>query len=212
MPGYYIVMGDIVKSSTYEGREMMQEFRSAVDSCNNTLAACILSPYTITLGDEFQGVAESLICSVQSLFSLEESLLGQGNPFKLRYVVHYGEIVTPINPDIAHEMVGPGLANARNLLTDKHKRRPRFVFDLLDKDLSRMLTRLFGVVDSLVQDWSVKDLKLVLDMLSTNDDTEIMSKYGKNRSQIWKRRRSLHISDYVALKECIFSLSGRGLK
>lgn len=212
MPGYYIVMGDIVKSSTYEGREMMQEFRSAVDSCNQELAACILSPYTITLGDEFQGVAKSLICSVQSLFSLEESLLMQGDPFKLRYVVHYGEIVTPINRNIAHEMVGPGLANARDLLTVKHRLRPRFVFDLPDKDLSGILTRLFGVVDSLMQDWSVKDLGLIVDMLSSSDDTEIMSKYSKNRSQIWKRRRSLHIRDYVALKECILDLSRRGLR
>lgn len=35
--------------------------------------------------------------------------------FKLHYVGHYGEIQTPINREIAYEMMGPGLTQARAL-------------------------------------------------------------------------------------------------
>ena len=211
MPDHIIVMGDVVGSRVLDGQEMIGDFKRLISSCNEELSSCLLSPYTITLGDEFQGIAKSLCCSVQSLFYLEESILKLRIPFRLRYVVHRGEIVTPLNPEIAYEMVGPGLARAREILTDKRQRRPRFVFDLPDETLSADLNRLFAVIESLVQDWHEKDFGLVADLISNANDSEVAASHHKNRSQIWKRRRNLRIGDYEALKQVCLDLSMRGL-
>lgn len=210
MADQFVVMGDIINSRKYDGRELMREFRDTISSCNKKLTDGILSPYTITLGDEFQGVAKSLHWSVQSVLCLEESTLRKGFPFLLRYVVHYGEIDTPLNPKIAHGMVGRGLTRARELLSDKRRGRPRFVFDLPNRTLALQLSRLFNVMASLTRDWKQKDAGLIFDMLANNDNASIGAKYGKNRSQIWKRRKNLHVDDYKALQQLAIDLSNGG--
>jgi len=199
-------MGDIIKSREYQGVELMHEFQSLVATCNEELASCLLSPYTITLGDEFQGVARSLLCSVRSLFYLEEMVLREHLPFRLRYVVHYGEIDTPLNPNIAYGMVGPGLAHARELLTNAGKRRPRFRFDLSNHSLAFKLNGLFQVTASLTEEWRPKDWQLILDMLSMDRAADIGAKYNMNRSQVSKREKTLRVEEYKTLKAVIIDL------
>ena len=126
MAHYYILMGDIIASRKYKGLQLTQIFESLVSSCNSDLASGILSPYTITLGDEFQGVAKSLKSGIQSIFYFEETILRLGIDFKLRYVLHYGSIETQINREIAYGMRGPGLTKAREILELNRRNRPRF--------------------------------------------------------------------------------------
>lgn len=207
MADHFIVMGDILKSRSYEGKELMQEFKALVSSCNRRMAEGILSPYTITLGDEFQGVSKSLYWSSRTILCLEEYALQRKFPFVLRYVVHYGKIDTPLNRRIAHGMVGRGLTRARELLTEKPKGQPRFIFDLPNKNLAMQLSRLFGVMASLSRNWQRKDADLILEMLASDDNAAIAAKHGKNRSQIWKRRRNMRVNEYKALRQVAIELS-----
>ena len=66
-------MGDVVASRRVDAREMRRHLKSLVSSCNSDLKALILSPYTITLGDEFQGIATSLRAIAESIFYFEET-------------------------------------------------------------------------------------------------------------------------------------------
>lgn len=204
---HFIVMGDIQHSSAYAGEELMRGFHELVASCNSELGQGILSPYTITLGDEFQGVAASLAWAVRSLVYLEESRLRKGIPYTLRYVVHEGWIDMPVNRTQAYGMVGPGLRRARELLTDKRRGTPRFLFDLPDNRRALQLSRLLGVMYSLMRDWKAKDAGLIFEMLASDNNADIAAKQGKNRSQVWKRRKNLHVDDYRALRETALELS-----
>ena len=206
MSNYYILMGDIISSRKYKGQGLTQTFETLVASCNNDLASGILSPYTITLGDEFQGIANSLKSTLQSIFYLEETILKIGADFKLRYVLHYGRIETRINRKIAYGMRGPGLTKAREMLETKRRGRPRFQFDLSNRLLAEQLNRLFRVIESVAAQWRRKDYSLVSDMLENDDNEGVGVKHGKNRSQIWKRRKHLLIEEYKTLKEVIFDL------
>jgi hypothetical protein len=199
-------MGDIISSQKYDGTELMVAFKQLVLDCNQDLGQCMLSPYTITLGDEFQGIAKSLLCSVQSLFYIEEEILRRELPFQLRYVVHYGEIDTPLNPAIAYGMVGPGLAKARELLTGAGVRRPRFCFDLPGQRLTCQLNRLFQVLASLMKEWRPKDRQLISDMLSLDRLPDIAARHQKTLSQIYKREKTLRIEDYKLLKAEILDI------
>ena len=203
MAGRYILMGDIVGSSAYDARKLQREFMQLVSSCNERLAGEILSPYTVTLGDEFQGVARSLRGLFDVVFYLEETSLLRGLSFKMRYVGLYGEIETPVNRMKAHGMIGPGLTLARELLTDKRRGRPRFRFEFPDAQLTRQLNRLFLVIDGLVARWDPKDGPLILDMITNTNNEEVGEKHGKNRTQIWKRRKHLLIEEFRALKEAV---------
>lgn len=199
-------MGDVVKSSQYEGRELHNAFQTLVNFCNNEQASDILSPYTITLGDEFQGIAKDLRSGIESIFLFEESILKMMFDFRIRYVLHYGNIDTPLNREIAYGMLGIGLVKARKMLSTKRRDRLKYQFDLENYILSRQFNQLFYVLEGLARGWSRKDFALIFDMLQRDNDSEIAIKYEKNRSQIWKRRKHLYIQEYKTIKTLIFEM------
>lgn len=204
MSDFHIVMADIVKSRSYNGEVLIDSFSRLVHRCNEMYENEILSPYTITLGDEFQGVVRSLKAAIETIFFLEEALLVEDLSFQLRYVVVFDKIETPINREIAHGMTGPGLALAREMLTKKQRGKSRFQFKLsYGHDFE--LNMLFRLVESLVSCWNKKDYVLIKEMLCNDDDQSVAEKFTKNRSQVWKRRKSLRIEEYNILKKLIYS-------
>ena len=206
MSRYFILMGDVIGSRRLHAAELRRQLKNLLSACNRHLKAEILSPYTTTLGDEFQGVPGSLYSAAESLFCIEEERIKNQYDFGVRYVVHYGEIDTPISREIAYEMMGPGLTRARALLTDKRRGQPRFCFDLPDKELAENLTRLCSVIDGLVDRWNPRDYALIFAMLSSTSNEDVAAEHGKNRSQIWKRRKHLLIEEYRLTKAVVLDL------
>ena len=206
MAKYFIMMGDVIGSRGFDATKLQRQLKGLLSACNGDLKTEILSPYTTTLGDEFQGIARSLHAAAECIFYLEETRIKNQYGFRVRYVAHYGEIQTPINTEIAYGMMGPGLAKARALLTDKRRGQPRFSFDLRDKRLAENLTRLCRVIDGLIDRWDQQDYSLISDMLSDQNNEEVAARHGKNRSQIWKRRKHLLIEEYRLTKAVVFDL------
>ncbi len=207
MTARYILMGDVIGSSQLEARQLRKKFMRLVSDCNKEFQEEILSPYTVTLGDEFQGVAQSLRSLLHTVFYLEETALRKSLNFKIRYVAVHGEIETPINKMKAHGMMGAGLTRARDLLTNGTRRRPRFQFELPDAWLENQLNRLFFVIDGIADRWDTEDGPLILDMIANTNNVKVGTKHDKNRSQVWKRRRNLLVDEYRALKEAILDLA-----
>ena len=207
MPEHYVVMGDIVRSRDYEEKQLMRDFANLIEACNREFAAGILSPYTVTLGDEYQGVAASLLWSVRTIIYLDEARLHGEYSFKMRHVVHFGDVATPLNKVVAYGMLGSGLTKARELLTDKRRGRPRFCFSLPDQQLSSNLRQLLEVMSSITNAWKPRDVAIIFAMLANDNDTEVATELGKNRSQIWKRRKSLFIDEYKALRMVVLELA-----
>jgi hypothetical protein len=208
---HYVLMADVIASRKREPRELMREFQQLTATANKSHSAGILSPLTITLGDEFQGVVESLHDAVKVILELEESRLRGQFASKLRYVVLYGDIATPVNRNFAHGMMGAGLTRAREELSDKRLGRPRFIFELPNKLLGSQLSRLLEVMYALTRDWKPEDSGLLFDMLSTPNNEEVAERHGKNRSQVWKRRQNQFVDEYGSLRDIVLELSEGGL-
>ncbi|MFC4930047.1 SatD family protein [Massilia sp. GCM10023247] len=203
MTQHYIVMADVVRSTSYDGNELMGEFKRIVEECNYAHRDTLLSPFTITLGDEFQGVAASLSAAVDSILFLEDRTLTVQPVFSLRYVLVYGAIDTPINPTIAHGMVGSGLTSAREMLTKKRRGRPRFQLDLGGGAYTEELRMVFRLLELLSTHWKEKDYILIRELLWGSDDKEVALRFGKTASQIWKRKKTLQIEEYLIAKELL---------
>ena len=114
-------MGDIIESSDKAGKDLMEHFKGLVDIVNRKYKKNILSPLTITLGDEFQAVINDLESAIDILFYMDRRLLSSDLFYNMRYVINYGVIDTPINKHSAHEMLGKGLTDARNRLNELKK-------------------------------------------------------------------------------------------
>lgn len=202
---YPILMGDVVSSSKYEPKQLGTDLKSLVDVVNDSFKENILSPLTITLGDDFQTVLDSVETGIAIIFFIEEECLRRELDFKLHYVLHTGQIETNINPDIAYEMLGKGLTTARKMLNIKKRDRKRFKIDIQSKTESDQLNRLFEVTDSLIMNWKKEDYTLIIDMIENENNSEVGEKHDKNRDQIWKRRKTLMIKEYTLLKETIIT-------
>lgn len=113
-----VLMGDLVASERARSlRAVHRAFNEAVDFANERYAASIESPLTITLGDEFQGLTRTLEHAWAIASALRLRLLAAD--VSCRFVIGTAELETPVNPREAWNMMGRGLAEARDKLNDK---------------------------------------------------------------------------------------------
>lgn len=202
---HYILMADIIGSSRHDGRgkKLMRQFKALVDTVNQRHRDQMLSPFTITLGDEFQGVPSSLASAVMALFDFEEFRIRQQATFQLRYVIYYGQIDTEINPDIAYEMVGPGLSGARKCLEGMKQRRKRFEIQLAPRDPEQLLGDALLVYFGMTDSWKLKDSEVLSMFLDGLTYKEIAPIVGRDRTSILRKSRTLRVEEYFASKRVI---------
>jgi SatD family (SatD) len=199
----FIIMADVIKSRETDLASTAQMLKLLCVHINNKYKKSILSPLTITLGDEFQGIADSAKTGLLIIIEMEEMILKNEIDFKLRYILLYGPVETMINNKTAYEMLGEGLTEASHILTAAKKEKYRFyVCGTPNADLS---DNLFRIYQSIIDDWKVKDYVLITNMINDNNNKYTAAKAGKNPSQIWKRKKTLKIEEYQILKKIILT-------
>jgi len=204
MADYVIIMADIINSGKKNPKKLMVSFKNVVDAVNTQHKPLLLSPITITLGDEFQGIASNVQSAISLLFSLQEKIIKSKARFKLRYVIVEGAIDTPINENIAYGMLGEGLTKARKLLESSKSEDENYHFELKDAKKSEALTSSLYLYQSIVDGWNLeRDEELINGFIELDDYKKVAEKLGKTRSQIWKRRKSLQIAEYFSVKKVI---------
>ncbi len=108
---YVCVIGDLVDSRHVKDRNRLQR------TLKRTLSAARhessgLSPWTLTLGDEFQCVYADARTLFVDLLKIAEGL----QPVQARFAIGVGPLLTPINQEQALEMDGPGFYAARTAI------------------------------------------------------------------------------------------------
>jgi hypothetical protein len=194
-------MADIVNSKKAKGKRLAKQFDGLVEYLNKKYKEEILSPLTITLGDEFQGVVKSKEAGMKIIFTAEEWLMHLPDVIVLRYVLHLGEIDTAINTKIAHGMLGKGLAVARNHLNEMKKEKNRYWVQGTEKDGT--LNKYWILYQSITDGWNLKDRNLAADFLELKDYKKVAKKNQKDISLMWRREQSLKIREINILKTLI---------
>lgn len=201
---YFILMADVIDSRKLQQDILMEQFKEIVATTNRIAKNEIISPITITLGDEFQGVMEDLSSALDVIIKIEEEIIDKKTSFKLRYVLLEGKIETPINTRIAYEMLGSGLTEARNYLLGLKSSNDRFHIKIENKKQSSIISDAFQVFQGIIDDWQVdKDYEIVSYFLALKDYKLVADKLNKDRSLMWRRERSAKIREYVSLKNVI---------
>ena len=197
-------MADIVNSSETNAYYLMRDFKEFSFRINNKFRDDFLSPITITLGDEFQSIIRTLRSGIDIIISFEEAIIKDQKNFKLRYILNYGDIDTPINRDAAYGMLGPGFIQARKLLSELKDTRDRYLFQLANPVLSEKLNLIFRLYQMIIDGWQNKDYGLIGEFLADRDYKTVAEKLNKDRSLIWRREKSLKISEYFTAKNLIY--------
>ncbi|MBX3253802.1 MAG: hypothetical protein KF862_06640 [Chitinophagaceae bacterium] len=194
-------MADIIKSREAVQKNMAKGLNAVTRYVNAKMKQGILSPLTVTLGDEFQGVLSSTQTGLEMILCIEEWIIEKQPGFKLRYVLGFGPIETPINHTIAHGMLGAGLTRTRERLNELKKTENRFSVSGSSND--HLLNDLFVLYQSITDDWNPKDYPVIHDFIRYNDYKKVADRQGKTWSQMWKRKKTLKIKEYNILKNLI---------
>lgn len=199
----FILMADIIKSSEKKPEALMTHFKEVVAQANKRFGKSILSPLTITLGDEFQGVVKDMETAVELIFFLDQELLTAARMYRLRYVIHYGEISTPLNKENSHGMLGEGLTFARRHLEKLKHEKEEVSVTGLDEDNALKINLAFGLYRALYNDWPEKDRRTAYDFISIRDYKEMAKVYDKDVSTMWRKERSLKMHEFYQAKALI---------
>lgn len=201
---FYVIMADIVGSSEASSvPKLAKAFERLVKRCNEWNKSEIISPLTITLGDEFQGILKSECSFYKVITWLEENKWQEGVEISLRYVLEFDKIETEINREIAHGMLGSALTNARQRLSGLKEEKGQW-FAIGDKiafaELKQIQVNLYL---SLLRGWKWKDKDLIYNLLEWRDYKVVAEKLNKTRSLVWKRSNSLDMDKYFDLKRTL---------
>ncbi|HEX7081639.1 MAG TPA: SatD family protein [Gammaproteobacteria bacterium] len=199
-----VLMGDLVGSSKAASKTDLHElFNRVVEDANQRCAPEIASPLTITLGDEFQGLAYTLGGAFDVVRGLRLRLLLER--VEARFVVGAITLETELNRERAWNMMGEGLAEARAKLGDKDDtNRYRFSFpadpmlELLLDGIGRSLTRVEA-------GWTDTQRRYVARVLLDPETPkgEIASALGVSENSLYKVLRSAELRFYSRQIETI---------
>jgi hypothetical protein len=201
---FIILMADIVGSRNMQQNKLMKSFKKITDEINYEKKDILLSPITITLGDEFQCVVKNVKAGIELMLSIDEKKLYEMADYNLRYVLVEGGIETPINPEIAYGMLGEGLTMAREQLVEYKNSYHRYSIHLKNTTKSEALANSLIVYQNITDNWKMdKDYPLIARFLELKDYKLVADEIGKTRSQIWKREKSLNLEAYFSIKQVI---------
>ncbi|MGM0411472.1 MAG: SatD family protein [Bacillota bacterium] len=115
---YCAIIGDIVNSRKISNRSKAQEkLKKILSNLNSNYKNNIASKFTITLGDEFQG----LLFNTNNLISIIDRIKIDFYPHIIRFGIGIGDINTKINKNISIGSDGPAYYAARKAIDDIKK-------------------------------------------------------------------------------------------
>jgi|SRR5688572_20578493 hypothetical protein len=211
-PAYAVIMGDIVGSEHAASvKAMHNAFNRAVTSANKRHGADIASPLIITLGDEFQGLVLSLSKAWDVAASMRLRLLQDG--VSCRFVIGVAKPQTPINPKRAWNMMGPGLADARERLNDKQATNA-YRFSLPDDALSADLLDAIGdALTEVESDWTPTQLSYYAASRSERTNAKVAASLGIAERTFYKVMRAgraeFHARQAGAIERALTALDQR---
>lgn len=191
-----VIMGDLVRSEAANAPMRLHRiFNAAVKAANAAHRRTIASRLTITLGDEFQGLVRSLGAGLTIMRDVRERLLVDGA--ECRFVLGLVRIDTELNPSIAWNMMGPGLARARERLGEK--RLPSAYRFSLPRDavLQTLLDAIGYSLTEVEEDWTDRQFELARAVRRNHEHpTAVAAELNLAPRTYYKIRRAARIEFY----------------
>lgn len=189
------LIGDIVASKELPRRDAVQKRLGAVLAEVNAATGAPASPYTLTLGDEFQAVYRR----ADAVFADIVTIMAAVHPVQVRFAIGVGELATRINPKQALGMDGPAFHRARAALTEL-------------KDAERLLrvagesatewalaNHILNLVSHQVAGWERNRLLILAGLLRGRKVREIEQDLTVSTVAVYKNIRAAALDDVVGV-------------
>lgn len=200
---YIAIIGDIKNSKSIEERRKFQnKLNNILNEINEIYSNSISSNFTITLGDEFQG----LLHSGEHVMEIIQYIKKESYPIKIRFGIGIGAITTDINSAISIGADGPGYYKARDSIEQLkvlEKKNESTYGDIQikidgDNNLQELsLNSILKLMYCIEKDWTKKQREVVNYVLfEKKNQTETAHYFNVTQSNIQQMLSKTHFYAY----------------
>jgi DNA-binding phage protein len=178
-----VVVGDLVASRDIAGRSAVQgQLKASLKSLNAKKGDAPLSPYTITLGDEFQAV----FSGPGRIFHDALRIMRAIHPVRIRFSFGIGVIVTDINTRQAIGMDGPAFHFARAAIDQLKRTKNLFVLAAPSGIDLALANQSLDLVSHLIRKWNRNQFDVLLGVYERRAVKDIASDLGVTDKAVYK--------------------------
>lgn len=186
---HFVIIGDLVQSREIRDRDTVQKrFAATLGRVQQEFEEDIASPFTLTIGDEFQAVLDRCGNLYAMIHSIESGL----NGLNLRYGLGLGGIETDINPAQSIGMDGPAFHRARRALEEAKKSGRRFCIETGLKLPDQRLNTLLDWIDVTSSRWNREKRDILFYWQQKHTQKEIAARTGISQPAV-----SQHINNQL---------------
>lgn len=201
------LIGDIVMSKKIVDRENFQNNLSKLfKKISKDSEMFLCSPYTLTLGDEFQALYLRPDSILVDVWKIIETIY----PHRARFSIGIDKLTTEINPDKAIGMDGPAFYLARDGI-EELKKYSRTIIQFYSphiKNLS-LLNQYFMLLSGISLKWKFNTIKILNGLMGKDSLERISKSTGISKRAVYKNIRNNNLDDIINLqKEITKSLTG----
>lgn len=211
---YLALIGDIVDSKQLRDRGKFQTTLASTLKTVSSRNATLVSPYTITLGDEFQAVYKSADRLFLDIFSILRDI----HPVQARFAIGVGELSTSINRKQALGMDGEAFYRARDAITQLKETRYLLrlqgtsVLAEANFDAWRLLNHLLNLMSHKMAAWGDNRFKILCGLLAGRPARGFEEELGISKVAVYKNINAAVLDEYKALCDEITRFLNEALK
>lgn len=189
------VIGDIVDSRTVARRDAFQRRLAAVLASAGGEGSGLASPYTITLGDEFQAVYRQ----PGALWTDLVDILAAVHPVSVRFALGVGELTTRLNPRQALGMDGPAFHRARAAMTELKGGAGRFRIAGGETADWRLVNHVLALLANDLSGWTQNRLQILAGLLRGRPVRDMEEELGISKVAIYKNINASALDEVAAI-------------
>ena len=201
---YLALIADVIDSKMVQERfDLQKQLEKTLQTMNELFGEFIASNFTLTLGDEFQG----LLKVDAPVFQMIDTLRSELTPTQLRFGIGLGEIVTDIDPLQSIGADGPAYWNARAAINLVHQKNDygntQIYFSSGKEKQDFFVNALIASGEAIRSGWRGSQEEILLDLLkrcvySENfSQQDLAQSLAINPSALSKRLKSSSIRVYL---------------
>ena len=201
---YLALIADVIDSKMVEERfDLQKQLEKTLQTMNELFGEFLASSFTLTLGDEFQG----LLKVDAPVFQIIDTLRSELTPTQLRFGIGLGEIVTDIDPLQSIGADGPAYWNARAAINLVHQKNDygntQIYFSCGKEKQDFFVNALIASGEAIRSGWRGSQEEILLDLLKRCVYSENFSQQDLaqsleiNPSALSKRLKSSSIRVYL---------------
>lgn len=207
---YVAIIGDIKRSKTLGERKIVQiKLKNILQNLNTQYKKEISAKFTITLGDEFQGLLQYGNC----VLDVVEYIRREMYPVEIRFGIGIGKITTDIDSQKAIGADGPAYYMAREAI-EKVKQSERqnknlqsstgIRIDFSEKQIENLLNASLVMLELIQRKWTTRQREVIMDYDYYQDSQEKSAKrLGIAQSTVQRCLVSGNYYQYKNTKEAV---------